>query len=134
MCARARMATPAADPPGCVAALAQTTGCDCSWASPKNKAPLQGLAKAGTKAQMGCPASGADRAGCLAASASAEACEAFCCHGLDGAGPPEVTSAPAGEVGRDGRSSLAGSHRSVLRGAPPRGKVTRDGLGDFMSA
>ena len=98
MCALARMATPAADPPGCVAALAQTTGCDCSWASPKNKAPLQGLAKAGTKAQMGCPASGADRAGCLAASASAEACEAFCCHGLDGAGPPEVTSAPAGDL------------------------------------
>ncbi len=91
------MGTPV-DPPGCVAALAQTTGCDCSWAAPRNKAPLQGLAKAGTKALMGCPDSGPDRAGCLAASASAEACEAFCCHGLDGAGPPEVTSAPAGDL------------------------------------
>jgi hypothetical protein len=46
-----------ADPPGCVAALAQQ-GCGCKWAAARNKAPLQGLAKAGTDAGIACPASG----------------------------------------------------------------------------
>ena len=87
------MATPAADPPGCVAALA-APGCDCTWAAAKNHAPLQGLGKAGAKDAIACPTSGPDVATCQAASASPAACEAFCCHGADGSGPPMVTSAP----------------------------------------
>ena len=91
------MATPAgpADPHGCVAALA-AEGCDCQWAVAKNHAPLQGLAKAaaGIADGIACPSSGPDVAGCKAASASAAACELFCCKGGPDGNPPLVTSAP----------------------------------------
>ena len=118
MCALARMATPA-DPPGCVAALAQTTGCDCSWASPKNKAPLQGLAKAGTKAQMGCPASGADRAGCLAATSGG-----VVCHNDKRSGD-KLMYCPTcfGHRPSSGTSCLCRAGRRALRSASPRRDV-----------
>jgi hypothetical protein len=83
---------------GCLPTLSQT-GCGCIWQDEKSKAPLQGLVKAGSpKVQDAdkCPASSdPDFAECAAASVSAAACEAWCCHGLDGNGPPIVTSAPS---------------------------------------
>ena len=76
---------------GCVAALAGGAGCACRWAEARNRAPIAGCTKAGTPGEDRC----AGQPACVAASASAAACEAFCCHGPDGAGPPTVESGPS---------------------------------------
>jgi hypothetical protein len=86
-------------PGECISAIPEEQGCACKWIAEKSKAALQGLAKAGnaeTQDKDKCPAAGQPGYDeCSSAAASAAACEAWCCHGPDGKGPPIVTSAPA---------------------------------------
>jgi hypothetical protein len=86
-------------PGECISAIPEEQGCACKWIAEKSKAPLQGLAKAGnakTQDEDKCPAAGQPGYDeCSSAAASAAACEAWCCHGPDGKGPPIVTSDPA---------------------------------------
>jgi hypothetical protein len=74
---------------GCIdAALA--TGCGCTWEVGRNFGAIAGCSKPETG---GISCSG--NADCVAASVSPAACEAYCCHGIDGKGPPNVHSAPS---------------------------------------
>ena len=75
---------------GCIEAILGTGGCGCTWQAGRSFSALAGCTKA-TGKDNSCNGD----ASCIAISASAAACEAYCCHGVDGNGPPRVSSAPS---------------------------------------
>ena len=75
--------------------------CACKWASIRNKAPLEGLSKA-AQPDLGTDTCTPGDTECAAVSATAAACEAWCCSGGKDGRPPVVTDAPADQPSATG--------------------------------